>query len=398
MAAMEENSGDDGWQALMVTLQQMSTSLETVKDFQRNAAAQLRAQEQQFMDVKEFMKEVRGVPLPTAPPAPTVASPPVVMVASPPQVMQEQPFVPHKGPKMNEPTPFTGRSKAALRDFLTQVRLVVYTQPLKFPNDHVKCLYAASYLRETAWKWACPYIERDPPHEILLDFNRFCAELKRVFGDPDEEATAEKQILQLRQTGSAAQYASEFMRLATAVDWPDKPLCVHFYHGLKDVIKDEFWKIERPKVLSELMDLAIRLDERHHERKMERQGVPLPSRSSTNVNPLRPPPSRNTSAVSTKFSPPDVPNSSYPQPMDVDGARRFHPLTPEERQQRRERGECYYCGKPGHIAGRCPNKRRTTPSYNASASALTIAMDSDSDVLQEKLDQDKEPGNGDAQE
>ena len=43
-------------------------------------------------------------------------------------------------------------------------------------------------------------------------------------------------------------------------------------------------------------------------------------------------------------------------PMHID-AIQFKPLTLQEEQRRRQNGLCMYCGEPGHIAQRCPNKR-----------------------------------------
>ncbi|TPX14387.1 uncharacterized protein E0L32_012459, partial [Thyridium curvatum] len=71
--------------------------------------------------------------------------------------------------------------------------------------------------------------------------------IKAAFGDPDEERTAERQLMALRQTGSASSYAVKFRQVSSSLEWKDEPLMVAFYAGLKAEVKDELAKIDRPK-------------------------------------------------------------------------------------------------------------------------------------------------------
>ena len=43
-------------------------------------------------------------------------------------------------------------------------------------------------------------------------------------------------------------------------------------------------------------------------------------------------------------------------PIHID-ITQFKPLILQEKQRRRQNRLCMYCGEPGHIAQRCPNKR-----------------------------------------
>ena len=51
-------------------------------------------------------------------------------------------------------------------------------------------MFAASFLRGTAFRWIQPQLEKDPLPYELSTFSSFAQELKRVFGDPEEVATA----------------------------------------------------------------------------------------------------------------------------------------------------------------------------------------------------------------
>ena len=47
----------------------------------------------------------------------------------------------------------------------------------------------------------------------------------------------------LRQTGSAADYASKFQQLAEQTQWEAFPLVAQFYKGLKDRVKDDIAQV-----------------------------------------------------------------------------------------------------------------------------------------------------------
>ena len=172
----------------------------------------------------------------------------------------------------------------------------------------------------------------------------FAQGLKRVFEDPEEVATAERTLTTLKQIGSASAYASEFIRINSSIEWNNSALRYQFYSGLKDIIKDELCKLDRPESLAKLMEIAIQIDNRIHERRLEKR-------------PNRPP----MKTITTQIQAPSTFElvGRGPQPMDIDAARRkFKLLSEEEKQRRRMLNLCLYCGQPGHQAMSCPNKGR----------------------------------------
>ena len=64
---------------------------------------------------------------------------------------------------------------------------------------------------------------------------------------------------------------AEFRKLEARVDWDDAAKKARFYEGLKNYIKDAMLQVDPPKTLIKLIELAIRIDNRYHERTMEKQ-------------------------------------------------------------------------------------------------------------------------------
>ena len=84
-----------------------------------------------------------------------------------------------------------------------------------------KVLCTANLLAGAAFEWFEPrlrnYLEykdkdnRDDETNYAFGYyDNFLRELKKVFGDVDEQKTVERKLIQLRQIGSAKQYTSEF--------------------------------------------------------------------------------------------------------------------------------------------------------------------------------------------
>lgn len=87
--------------------------------------------------------------------------------------------------------------------------------------------------------------------------------MKRVFDHPVKGRQAEGQLLDLRQGNlSVSQYAINFRILAAESGWGDAALRADFSKGLNKEIKDELAIWDESSSLNELIELAIRLDNR----------------------------------------------------------------------------------------------------------------------------------------
>jgi hypothetical protein len=257
---------------------------------------------------------------------------------------------------LNKPPEFDGRDKHFCTKFISHVNLYVTANPILFPTDRDKIAFAVSYLRGQAFDWFEPHLlkseEDKAKDELLNNYDTFTKALVRDLGDPDRKRNITTQLQNLRQLGSAASYSTKFFQLASALNWDDEALCAQFYAGLKSEVKDAMvYADAEPANVNELSTIAIKLDNRLHERRLEgkprnsfaRQGPQPPFRSS----------SRTGSA-------PNSSSSSGPRPMDLDATKttRFKPLTNEERLRRMKENLCLYCGKSGHRVDSCPEKAR----------------------------------------
>jgi hypothetical protein len=272
-------------------------------------------------------------------------------------------------PKIPDPPMFTGDRKELL-PFLTKCQIKFEGQPSRFPDERSKILYVGSRLDGPAFAWFQPLIVQypvgaiDPPEE-LQSFASFSRSITVVYGDPNLEATAVREMRRLHQTGSAAEYAAKFESKKQYMTWNDQAYRDQFYLNLKDELKDEIAPVGKPPTYRELKELAIRLDARLYERRLERTNAtrsifttrtplnrlppattPVALPPMTTVNPPTPTPTTNNLRVPSHTSDGTV-------PMELDSQGAWH-LTPAEKERRRLFRLCAYCGEKSHEALRCP--------------------------------------------
>ena len=236
-----------------------------------------------------------------------------------------------RGIKPKNPDTYEGGARG-LERFLSQCQVYFFLKKADFHNELERILFAGSHLRGPAADWFTPFIRdmargdqaRPETKQMMKDYSKFEQALEQLYGNRDKTRTAIRQITQLKQAGSASQYTATFRRLAAETGWDDSALLHMYYMGLKDGVKDELARMDRPRSLDQLIDRAIGIDERIYERRMERGGGYHQYKSR---------------------------KPSYGDPMDLSATR--GPLSKKDREHRMKNNLCLYCGKPGHRAREC---------------------------------------------
>jgi hypothetical protein len=244
-----------------------------------------------------------------------------------------------KGPDVRPPDRFSGEDSALLKPFLAQCRMNFLANPSRFADEPSKVVFAGSYLSSVAQAWFEPFIfaEEGTAVGLFQSFARFEEELARMFGDPNEVASAERKIRSLRMAEHhhASRYVTDFRRYSALIAWNDAALVSQFRTGLPDRILDELARRDDPITdLAELQRVVLRLDTRHWERRDERARQERATRILSPGSPaLRDRPTGHTFANNPR--PPFThlrPPATNPRPL-AHSFRRGH-LTQEERERR----------------------------------------------------------------
>ena len=261
-------------------------------------------------------------------------------------------------PKISSPETFDGNDPSQLLDFLLQVNLAFDLQPSRYTSESVKVKYAVTYLRGPALKWVRPLIRASDPPAWVNNFSLFTEEITKIFGDPHLVNSATRSLRKLRQTGTVSFYIAEFRHYSSLLAWNEDALISQFVDGLSEPIKDELAKAELPTVLKDLFDKAVRLDNRLHDRDLDRREAS----KSSGPPPRKEPRAHAPSAISSR--------PTLISPGRTSSRPPFTRLSEKQREYRRKNNLCMYCGGPGHVAPECPiAPRNASHSARADASA-----------------------------
>ncbi|KAH0429695.1 hypothetical protein CcaCcLH18_08238 [Colletotrichum camelliae] len=120
--------------------------------------------------------------------------------------------------KLSAPITYNG-TPGTLKGFLIQ-------------EEYLKCETLDKYTTET--------------RDIYANFQGFEDALRLLFQDPNEKRQAEQDLSQLQQTKSTKDYSTNFRQLSVQLDLTKETKIFMFYQGLKDEVKDEIIKVDRP--------------------------------------------------------------------------------------------------------------------------------------------------------
>ncbi|RYP06349.1 hypothetical protein DL765_009528 [Monosporascus sp. GIB2] len=207
----------------------------------------------------------------------------------------------------------------------------------------------------------------DTTNYIFSKYKHFEERMRALFGDPDKEQHAVKQLYLLRQTKSASKYTTEFNRLAAISNLPESALFYPFYDGLKPQVKDEMYIIPKTGSFAEYTDMAIMADRRTFDRFLEKKGT---KRQSNDTSPSGGKPQRGKGKSQKEA-----------------GAASREPRGDQSKTDK-SNVECFNCGKKGHFKNEC----RSLPKKNSKKGGIpqpqkkarTAEHESDSEAEKEK--------------
>ena len=108
--------------------------------------------------------------------------------------------------------------------------------------------------------------QKQETQQMFYKFDNFCIYIKEAFGNQNENRAIEKQLLILKQTQSTMVYGSRFKTLAYTIKWDDAAFASKFYEKLKNKVKDTMVAMDRPESLKDMIDIAVKIDDRQHDR------------------------------------------------------------------------------------------------------------------------------------
>src|SRR5205809_6193821 len=172
-----------------------------------------------------------------------------------------------KDPKVPSPPEFSGKV-SEFRNFMAQCTLTFHMCPNTYVTDEQKILFIISLFRGSALTWARD-IPEQPDHHLRKDYSAFKKALSNLYLDRNLKAASEDKLSRLCQTKSTAAYAVEFQSTVAPLGLNDDAECLFFYLGLKPEIKDDLATVGRATTLTALIDQAVGIDQRKHQRRLE---------------------------------------------------------------------------------------------------------------------------------
>ncbi|KAL0192085.1 hypothetical protein M9458_010381, partial [Cirrhinus mrigala] len=249
-------------------------------------------------------------------------------------------------PRLPTPEVYAGEPNLC-RAFLTKCSMYFSLQPVTFASEPSKVALVLTLLSGRAAQWGTAVWENQ--HPCCASFQLLSEEMRRVFDRAVLGREAASVLADLRQGDrNVSDYSIEFRTLAAECKWNEAAQWDMFLHGLADRVQREIFTLELPADLDGLISLALRVDSRLQRRDQ------LTRPSSLSELPVHP-----VHAGSNTVSP-----VLDHEPMQVGRAR----LSREERDRRRSKGLCLYCGAAGHFLSNCPLKDRAR--HNPSSMTL----------------------------
>ena len=268
------------------------------------------------------------------------------------------PPVSYKEPKIGEPPTFDGKA-SEFHPFLQQAKLYIRMRHMTFRNDEIRVAYILSRLRGGPSEWGQALLESDSP--LLYNYDAFLAKFAAIYENKERRAQLEDRLARLKQTGSASAYSAEFSSLCEILRIDPNSRMGDFRLRLKGDVQTALALLPAPITFDDLSTRAVRIDNAQFSARKfadTRQNNPSSSKSQRQ-HPSQQQSSNSSSSRQQSSRPPPVSNhSSNPpslRPSTSCSSAPRPPLTDEEKERRKCKNLCLYCGDPTHAIEDCPS-------------------------------------------
>jgi len=155
----------------------------------------------------------------------------------------------NRGQKFPDSPDFSGLDRTQLRGWIAQLWMVIQHKPARYPDKQSKMRKSFNGLRGIALGQILPHVQKDGTIG-LEDLPAIIQLLEAAFGDPDQVATAERKMREIKQKNSDfSEYYAEFQVIAADLDWSPSALWNSLRIGLSEEMKDSFTYSDMPEEL-----------------------------------------------------------------------------------------------------------------------------------------------------
>lgn len=259
---------------------------------------------------------------------------------------------------IGKPNNFDG-DKAYARRFLSSCETYLDLNDKIYNSDKKKIIFALSFmLDKAAGDWATNRttvaLAKDPATQTAPGFGTwddFVNDFRNTFITTDDNADARRQLLDLKQTGTADDYNNQFRSLVTRSGITDQNALSEMYQrGLTRGLLTKIYNRDKlPEKMEDWYKAASQADN------LFRRLQTITGNTNTQSTTPRTNRFRNFMSSSPTTSPTTSPTSSITRPKK---------LTPEEREKCLKEGRCLACREKGHNARECTKFPRTFPTSN----------------------------------
>jgi len=250
---------------------------------------------------------------------------------------------PANKPKISVKLPtYSGELNENVFMWCKQLQTVFKAQGIE--DAETEIYYASTALTDGALHWYLNQQKEDGglPWENWKEFEEA---LQNAFQPPHYQKYLRKQLYQLKQTGSALKYVTDFRNIVEQVkDMSETDKIMTFMEGLRPATQAEV-DYHMPERLEEAMKMAINYDNAHFRKPSTSKAVAKTSQKKERI--VYVPPRLETSSHETT------------EPMDLDSINRSKEHT-KKKSNKPSSDACYRCGKTGHIARNCKDKTSST--------------------------------------